>query len=112
MSYYRLKFTDLDNQAFYSQAKKVQFSLLRSCHLYPNPTSQNSSLEIETIGVCKAVLLLLDAGGKTLFEQQLSLKNGTNTIQLPMINTLSSGIYTVCLSIADNSYSKKLIIQK
>lgn len=112
LSYYRLKFTDLNNKVFYSQAQKVQFSLVRSFHLYPNPASQNCSLEIETIAVCKAVLLLQDVGGKTILEQQLSLRNGTNIIQLAVLNGLSSGVYTICLFMADNPYTKKLIIRK
>lgn len=112
VSYYRLKVTDVNNKSFYSQVKKVQFSSVHSCRLYPNPASRNSSLEIEAIAACKAVLRLQDIGGKTIFEQQLLLKGGTNTIQLNLINTLNSGVYTICLSMANDSFTKKLIIRK
>lgn len=112
VSYYRLKFTDGSNKIYYSQVKKVQFSLVRSCHLFPNPASQNTSLEIEAITTGKAILRLQDIVGKTIFEQQLVLKGGTNIIQLNMINTLNSGVYTICLSMADDSFTKKLIVRK
>lgn len=60
---------------------------------YPNPSVQVPTLTIHTDQAGPATLLLADALGRQLSQQQLSLSLGTTTLPLAATQDLAAGVY-------------------
>lgn len=94
--YYRLKQTDIDGKFEYSPVVKVLMNkeLERAVNIYPNPFSTMVTLELESAKKEKAVLIVSDVNGATVWTENISLEEGTNTPKLNL-EQLRAGVYFV-----------------
>lgn len=79
--------------------------------LFPNPASDEISIELNTTENAVVEFTLVDLTGQTVVNRNLNFAAGTNkhTIQL---NNVSNGIYMVKLSKGNEVYTNKLIINQ
>ncbi len=99
LSYYRLKQTDYDGKFTYSAVRKVQMEVTKSVKIYPNPTTENITIEglssdIQTIRVYNTL-------GQEVISREWEAGVQSSSIVLDLAN-LPSGIYYI--RIADKSY--------
>lgn len=111
ISYYRLKYTDKGGKLSYTKAVSIQFGLVLSSLLYPNPAAAYTHLKVEALTDGLAQLQITDINGKRVYKQSLSVSKGTNTIALPIIKKLQNGTYVLSLTCGDNSFIQKLIVR-
>lgn len=111
-SYYRLKYTDIRDRQQFSDVKKLQFRLLRSISVFPNPAITSSGLRIESIIAGTGTVMVSDAYGKLVYKEKVELRKGTTMIPLPFVRMLSSGAYTVSLAFQEDQITQKLIVNK
>jgi len=100
--FYRLKLVDIDGKFKYS--KIIQLSLKgRSAYvaqLSPNPAKDKICLEIFSDKNRNAEILVIDAMGKGVYAEQLSLQKGNNAHTV-IINAYSHGRYFLRLKTDD-----------
>lgn len=94
-----------------SQAKIEPQSKLevKSFDISPNPATDHLTIKIKSESEDPGVLRILSMEGKELYQTELKTLNAQ--YELP-IKSLKSGMYIVHVSSADQSMSKKLIIQE
>ncbi len=109
-SYYRLKYTDIRNKIHYSQIEKIQFPVVRSYTLYPNPASNYTTIIVDAVVQSSAQVQLIDANGKLVHSQNLTLQKGNNNIPVVFPSKLSNGTHVVQLITEEKTYSQKIII--
>jgi hypothetical protein len=110
VSFYRLKYTDIRGRTRYSAIKKIQFMILESFSLFPNPSSDLTHIKIESAAQSIAQIRLIDISGKVIYNEQITVRKGLNSFELP-VQPMSSGYYTVQLEVQDQLFNKKLIIR-
>ncbi len=110
VSMYRLMYTDIRGRTRFSTIKKIQFMMLESFSLYPNPTSDLAHIRLESAAQSLAQIRVIDISGKLVFHEQIMVKKGLNNFELP-VQQLSSGYYTLQLEVQDQLFNKKLIIR-
>lgn len=110
VSFYRLMYTDIRGRTRYSAIRKVQFMILESFSLFPNPSSDLTHIKIESAAPSIAQIRLIDISGKVIYNEQIMVRKGLNSFELP-VQPMSSGYYTVQLEIQDQLFNKKLIIR-
>jgi hypothetical protein len=111
--FYRVKQIQLDGAIHYSSVItiRVQEIQVGGIKLYPNPTSNNATLQINSIKNMSALVIITDVSGKQLSLQPTSLVKGSNFIPLNGINLLQSGTYVVCIK-GDGMFQTQKIIKK
>jgi hypothetical protein len=102
-NYYRLKQIDFDGNFIFSLVRHINFSSKQSIRVYPNPTSENITIDGLQIGNHITITNIL---GQTLYSEKCNSK--TITIDL---STIPSGI--LILAVEDGSgkitYQTKLV---
>lgn len=97
--YYRLRQVDTDGTGSYSPVRTVQVPLAAGLlvQAYPNPSAPGTevALAIRTDQAGPATLLLFDAVGRQLGQQQLTLSPGTTTPPLTLAQGLATGVYVL-----------------
>jgi len=76
--------------------------------VYPNPMTENSSIEFEASVSGLASISVFDITGKQVISEQRDLSVGTHVFKL---NNLSTGIYTLSVKSDSYLYSSKLVSQ-
>ncbi len=69
-------------------------SRLSNINIYPNPTTENTVLAIESASEEKIKIQIQNALGSSIFEVGKNVSPGINNFSLPSAN-LSSGLYIV-----------------
>ncbi|MEX1192713.1 MAG: T9SS type A sorting domain-containing protein [Brumimicrobium sp.] len=107
-SYYRIKQTDYDGKATYSEVKSVDVSLKRKAKIYPNLLSPNQDFNIELpLFEDKVEVTLIDPLGNELATTEYYNKNG-----IKMNSPNKSGVYFVLISVNDKRFdSQKIIVR-
>ncbi len=82
---------------------------VKSFDISPNPATDHLTINIKSESEKPGVLRILSMEGKELYQTELKTLNAQ--YELP-IKSLKSGMYIVHVSSADQSMSKKLIIQQ
>jgi hypothetical protein len=78
--------------------------------IYPNPTINSAQIKLEYSGKEKDCIAdIIDASGRTILSQVISLKNGETQIDLRGLSLLSPGIYTVLINSGAVIYTGKLM---
>jgi hypothetical protein len=77
---------------------------------YPNPMKDILNLEIESKENIEVTLIIIDMQGKTIVNNNFSIVNSINTINLD-VSELSRGLYTCKIIGVDINVSQKLIKQ-
>jgi hypothetical protein len=108
LSYYRLKQTDFDGSATYSEIKPVRFTedpaspSLQFTHLNTNGMLTFAFSK----GVAVERLSIFDSSGRMVYEENLAreiLQQGS--LQIPM---LSNGIYLMVISTPESEFKSKI----
>jgi len=83
-SYYRLKQVDLDGSFEYSDLKSVNFSGISLINSYPNPASEEITFIIYSTLATSFDVTVTDAIGRLVEHSTLSIKEGTNVLDLSL----------------------------
>lgn len=78
---------------------------------YPNPTAQNTNIQIYAPREAEAQIQLFDAVGRLAHRSEVDLYNGVNTVELQVAN-LPVGSYFAKIVIGKEVFQKKLVITK
>jgi len=93
ISYYRIKEVDKNGSVGYSRIVAVGVPAVTGITVYPNPVSSSFTINIKSVEQ-NAVLGIYDANGRLVSQKQVSLKNGTNTINWD-VSKLAPGVYFI-----------------
>lgn len=113
--YYRLRQADTDGSITYSPVRTVavpvKVGLL--ARAYPNPSALGVAVElnIHTSQVGMITLLLTDALGRQLSQQQVSLPLGTSVLSLQETAKLATGVYLLHVQQDSQQQTLKLVRQ-
>ncbi|MFK7799932.1 MAG: phospholipase D-like domain-containing protein [Aureispira sp.] len=75
--------------------------------LYPNPTNQTVTLELETASQEQGILEIYSLTGQLIQQQQLALQNGSTTLD---VSRLVNGCYWLRLRVGNKVHQEKLFI--
>jgi hypothetical protein len=112
ISYYRIKHADASGKAHFTAIKKIQFSILTAFRISPNPAKNNLYMEVDAKYSGRFELFVYDIEGNKVHSQLLTIEKGINSIPLSFPEKLNNGIYSVQITLPDQQYIKKLLIQK
>jgi hypothetical protein len=99
-NYYRLKIIDIDGTVSYSKIINISFGETASnnfARVYPNPTSGNLNVEIQSTANFETNVIAYDLVGKKIYDQTTSIAKGLNTLQVDFSN-FASGVYVLQFS--------------
>lgn len=88
-----------------------EIASLNTAKLFPNPTSDNTTLELNFSETTKLSIQLVDIAGKLINTQEIAAQEGTSTYQLSTAD-LSSGLYFVKLNTNKGINTMKLKVIK
>lgn len=92
---------NIDNNSFDAEYLPIVF---------PNPINENSKLWLKTNKEENLILKINNVIGQNLMNKLFVLNSGENTISIPELNHLQSGIYFMSLTINKQSTNIKLIV--
>ena len=109
ISYYRLKQMDFDGKFKYSPVKSVFLRQAKTStiKIYPNPTSDESYLNIISPDETTTSVKLYNANGQIVKQLLSKVVAGSNTIPLDMWS-LPTGIYLITLEVNNIPFSMKI----
>ncbi len=112
--YYRLRVIDNNKTMKLSNIISVKITGVKSNKMIisPNPATTSTQIRITTINAAVGNIIIFDASGRAIMQQQASLQAGYNAIVLNNITQLVGGYYTVRLVVGNQSYTSKLLIMK
>ncbi|WP_139923108.1 T9SS type A sorting domain-containing protein [Hymenobacter sp. DG01] len=96
--YYRLRQLDQDGTATTSQVQTVAVpseALPLAVQVYPTPFTTQATVLIQAPETSPATLRVVDAVGRTLWQQTLPLTKGENRLNLPQAHTWPVGTYVL-----------------
>lgn len=79
--------------------------------IFPNPTSRNSEIHLQSREATLANLQLVRMDGVEMFRQTLQLEKGDNSFPLSQVRNLAAGMYLVRLETATGVAVQRLLIQ-
>jgi hypothetical protein len=109
INYYRLKQVDIDGKLVYSEIKSIKFSHTKQLTVYPNPSSTQIKLEIDS-DATDLKLSINTIDGKLIYQGKGSLAL-LNTDINKLFVQLTSGMYNVTLVEGNSTYNAKLVKQ-
>ncbi|WP_191906948.1 BNR-repeat neuraminidase N-terminal domain-containing protein [Adhaeribacter soli] len=110
--YYRLKQLDLDGTAAYYGPRAVQFETLKlTVSAHPNPFVGEVNLTIQSAKAEVATVSITDMAGKTVYQKQVKVAKGLNTVKVELNNNHATGIYLMTTQMGSERLHTKLIKQ-
>ena len=97
-------------QSGYSKIEEIESSTLELGSLYPNPTTENTFLTINSTEFSEIEIRIIDVAGKLISYETSSIHTGENTLQLTT-QSLTQGVYIISVS-AENGYRSNLRLLK
>lgn len=77
--------------------------------VYPNPATQNVSIEVNGNSNTNALITVYDLNGRLMFSENKMVLQGLNTLKIN-VSSLTKGIYLIKTRIEGKLYSNKLIV--
>jgi hypothetical protein len=112
-SFYRLRLISGDGNFRYSEIRTVVIKKgIQEISLSPNPAADITTLTVLSLVDDDAMIRISDMKGSLVYEQSTAVNKGLNTISLPFIQKLGSGVYIVQVRINDEMLAEKLIVNK
>ena len=113
-SHYRLKFNESGKLTSYSNIETVRIAdLSASLNLFPNPAIDRASIVISSdVNGQAADIRIINAQGKHLSSQKITLVRGSNTVNLPIQTIWPRGMYIVQVVTGEETINRKLILQR
>ncbi len=113
ISYYRVRIIESAGMNRFSAIKQITLDeFTASFVIAPNPAKDLARLFIEASEAGEATIQILNMQGREVLSQKKQLKSGSNTIELPVAETISAGTYMVRLTTGTKVLQQKLIINK
>lgn len=107
-NYYRLKQMDVDGAFEYSKIESIQLEWkVAQFVIYPNPSTDIVNVHVDKEEV-EGRLQLVDQKGRTVGIYTLDQYTSSYTLQL---GNFPSGVYYLSLSLGENKYTKRLVLQ-
>lgn len=108
ITYYKLKITDVDGSVLYSGIATVTMGIesFSITSLSPNPVSTTTVAFIDAQTASKATMVIVNASGKMIQKQSISLTKGQNSYSLNLGN-LATGVYYLYLIV--NNEKKNVV---
>jgi len=104
---------DADNVYWYKRGSAVSVETINpiaQLSIYPNPTSEDINIRIESAQSQELTLNLYNGLGQRVYQSVLGNVQGTVTVQAPT-STLSAGIYMAEITNGKNSQTQKVIVR-
>jgi hypothetical protein len=79
--------------------------------VYPNPTSDYATVQIQTPQSTAAVVSLINKMGQRVQTVRTALFTGTNNLQFTNLSKYATGEYTIEVIVENRRYAKPLFIQ-
>jgi hypothetical protein len=112
-SFYRLRLISGDGKFRYSEIRTVTIKKgIQEITLSPNPASDITTLTVLSLVDTDAGIMISDMKGRSLYEHAVDVNKGMNTISLPFIQKLNSGMYIVQVRINGETMAEKLIVNR
>ncbi|CAF3326961.1 unnamed protein product [Rotaria sp. Silwood2] len=110
--YYHLKIVDLDGSYSYSSIVVISIHpvTVNSIRYYPNPFTDNLSIQFQLTASKNISIHLTDYSGKEILTKKYTANEGTSVIQLNELSALSNGIYFI--QVYDNENGVVLSTEK
>jgi len=115
LSYYRLKQTDIDGTFTYSKIVAVYFdgeSEEGGFLLYPNPTENDVNIQIFDKGLEEGFVSISDVLGREVYNAFIEGISPNKVFNIPLKQTLSSGMYVLKFVGRNKSYVRSFVINK
>jgi hypothetical protein len=105
-NFYRLQQLRSDRDPVYSPIKAIEIKPVEFViNVYPVPNNGTFYLDVQPANVGTALLKLLDMSGRQVYQQEVSLANGS----LQKIEPgMSTGIYMLKLATSSGTFSRKI----
>lgn len=84
---------------------------ISSVELYPNPTANETSVNISLVNNSEVAVTVLNNVGQIVYQSMSTLNAGSNKVNIDTRN-LASGIYNVLVATENGSVTKKLSVSK
>jgi hypothetical protein len=84
---------------------------ISSVELYPNPTANETSVNITLVNTSEVAVTVLNNVGQIVYQSMSTLDAGSNKVNIDTRN-LASGIYNVLVATENGSVTKKLSVTK
>lgn len=114
VSYYRLKFTDLDGTVKYSNVVRLQSagqSTSATVAYYPNPFADNISISLSNAAQGTVRVIMMDLSGRVVKAASYEAAAGSNSFAVTDLNQLTPGIYVLQVQTATEQFQYKVIKQ-
>ncbi len=103
INYYRLKQIDLDGRATYSNVLVMKLGTLSKMMMYPNPFTNQLSIQLYLTKTETIQLDLLDIRGVRLASKQVMGVFGNNTINWEGLGHINQGVYMLRIKTSHDS---------
>jgi hypothetical protein len=105
-NFYRLQQLRSDREPVYSPIKAVEIKAIPfAISIYPVPNNGTFYLNVQPANVGTALLKLIDMSGRQVYQQEISLQNGS----LQKIEPgMSTGVYMLKLTTSAGTFSQKI----
>lgn len=112
LRYYRLRQVDLDGTATFYGPRSVAFDQeFVKLEVAPNPFSSVVTLTTQSGVAGNAVLRLVDMNGRVVREQALAVSQGVSALPLSNLESLTSGVYFVQLTLPDGQVQRQKVLK-
>lgn len=112
-SFYRLRLISGSGQFRYSETRSILIKKgIQQMILSPNPATDKASLIINSFAASEASIHVFDVNGRLVHQQIAAIQNGINTIDLPFVARVESGLYFIRVNMNNESVTEKLVINK
>lgn len=106
-----IKYDKDGNLSINNTIVKEQTKSFISVELYPNPTSNETSVNISLVNSSDVTVTVLNNVGQIVHQSMVTLNAGSNKLNIDTKN-LASGIYNVLVATENGSVTKKLSVTK
>jgi len=105
VTYYRLKQVDLDGRFVYSSVVKITIAEKNSLgiKLYPNPVTSTATISTNSSSNKTVSIKIYSNNGMLVKEMSKQLTAGINNIDIPGVNVLPNGVYTIVMNNNENN---------
>lgn len=112
-TYYRLKLVSVNGQVQYSNVLVFRGEDVKksSFKMYPSVVNDNATISISAGKSEQTNLQLVDLGGRTVYQKNISLQAGDNSLSVNGFSQVQPGTYIAVVKSGNDLFSQKIMIQ-
>lgn len=107
--FYRILLHVKNGGSFYSKVIPLKLQPVERLTIHPNPVIESSAVHFVSAQREAATILLLSSSGKVLFQKNMLVQKGINSIKLSDLGTILPGLYYVKLVVSEQSVSTSFL---